>query len=342
MSNTQDFNTTDHSNTGDAPSVDRSVRYWARAVDRLVEREVKERFAAAGASRRDLRALNLIGLGAGAGEHQTAKLARGRRRLWSLADRGWISRSSEGSALGWKLTPAGEEARERLTQISRDVRAQLEGAVTPEAYATTVSTLETIARELGWEEGTRLPRSDRKHRGYGRNHQGHGRKCDGRQGHRGHQDHRGNQGYRGGQGHRGGQGYGCFGCDLSSLEDHRGHQQRGHMPHPGFDHSHDRGFGGRFGRGFERGDFRGDFRGEFRGQRPQTCDFGHEPRRGGRGASRDNMHHDRMCHRGLTHGGMTHAGMAHSGRAHRGMTHGGVNHEGMNHRDSHRGCRPAA
>ena len=201
MSNTQDFNN-EHSNSsveaGPAEAAPitpqqganslRSMRYWLRAVDTLLARELDARFAEAGASRRDLRMLTMLAAGDELPEKKRARLERHANRLWALADRGWIVRSTQRSEpqtrlaqASWELTTAGEAALDRLQQIAQSVREQVEGAVSEEAFTTTTESLKTIAEELGWTGEMRLYRGRRGpgrsragwQRGHGHGH-GHG------------------------------------------------------------------------------------------------------------------------------------------------------------------------
>lgn len=201
MSNTQDFNNTDFNNTGindtdaqTAPTANqtsgagrvRSMRYWLRAVDTLIARELDARFAEAGASRRDLRVLTLLASGEQLSEKKRARLERHSKRLWALADRGWITREAPNgeaaSSTGWVLTDAGQAARERLQQIAQDVQDRVDGSVSHADLMTTTDSLQAIAKELGWTEEMRMHRSGRRDgwangrghmRGYGHGH-GHG------------------------------------------------------------------------------------------------------------------------------------------------------------------------
>ncbi|MDQ1129798.1 hypothetical protein [Microbacterium sp. SORGH_AS_0888] len=49
--------------------------------------------------------------------------------------------------------PASREAaRTRATELAHELRERIEGLVSPEDYATTIASLETIARGLGWDD----------------------------------------------------------------------------------------------------------------------------------------------------------------------------------------------
>jgi hypothetical protein len=84
----------------------------------------------------------------------------------ALADRGWVAPSGS----GWQLTEEGRAAKERIGEKTAAIRERVSRAVPEEDFATMLSSLEAIARELGWKEGVRLPPRGRTHgkRGHGR------------------------------------------------------------------------------------------------------------------------------------------------------------------------------
>ncbi|KAM9863369.1 hypothetical protein ACI1US_00687 [Leucobacter sp. BZR 635] len=219
MSNTQDFTPINpHTNTRPAAETGAheipatpleparrpdSIRHWSRVIDALIAREIDAQFAAAGASRRDLRVLNLLSGERELSDRMRERIERRGGRMWSLADRGWIQRASaetmRATGLSWELTDAGVAARERLNGIVETVRERTTSAVSPGDLATTLATLEAVATEFGWAEGMRLPRGHRgRGRGYARGF-GHG------------------HGFARGDGHGHGHGFG----------DGHGHQRRG-------------------------------------------------------------------------------------------------------------------
>lgn len=108
---------------------------------------------------------------------------RGHRRsteeiVMDFAARGWVTIDADGIA----LTDAGREAHSALRTKVEAVRQTVTDAVSPEDLATTLSSLESIARAFGWDEGNahehgprgRFGRGPRGHRDdFG--HRGHGR-----------------------------------------------------------------------------------------------------------------------------------------------------------------------
>ena len=145
--------------------------YWLRAVDRLLAREFEAAFAAEGVTRRDWRLLSLLDGDVNAPE-LTARLQRhGGKKLRTLVDRGWVA-ETDGA---WTLTDEGRAAKARLAESVDAIRSKVAASVSDEDFATTLASLEAIARELGWDPDERMPRGFGRHGfgpGFGR---GHGR-----------------------------------------------------------------------------------------------------------------------------------------------------------------------
>ena len=133
----------------------RPFGYWLRTLDALITTEFDKALEGEGVTRRDWMVLNVI-----AGDVDAPgfaeRLARKGKRLRGLEQRGWATETGDGS---WVLTDEGRAAKERLGAVVDGVRARVAGAVAPEDYATTVASLEAIARALGWDENARMPRS---------------------------------------------------------------------------------------------------------------------------------------------------------------------------------------
>ncbi|MFT3797716.1 MarR family winged helix-turn-helix transcriptional regulator [Microbacterium sp.] len=137
----------------------RPLGYWLRAVDRLLAREFATVFEAEGITRRDWRLLNLID-GDVVAPELIARLRA--KKLHGLIERGWIV-DTDGR---WALTDEGRAAMARLSESVAGIRSRVSGAVSDGDFATTLASLEAIARELGWNPDERLPRGPR--RGFGR------------------------------------------------------------------------------------------------------------------------------------------------------------------------------
>jgi hypothetical protein len=141
----------DHTPDEDAES--RPLGFWLRTVDVYLARELAQSFEREGVSPRDWMLLNAV-----AGDSQVPgfadRLARTGKRLRGLEHRGWAEESGDGT---WTLTDVGRAAKERLGALVDGIRSRVAGAVAPEDFATTLTSLEAIARELGWNEDDRMP-----------------------------------------------------------------------------------------------------------------------------------------------------------------------------------------
>ncbi len=141
------------------PTDRRPLGFWLRTVDGLITREFAAALDGVGATRRDWMLLNAL-----SGDVElppfAERFARKGKRLRGLADRGWVEESGDGT---WVLTDEGRAAKEQLGAIVEGIRSRVAGAVTPDDFATTLASLEAIARELGWDENARMPRA-----GFGR------------------------------------------------------------------------------------------------------------------------------------------------------------------------------
>ncbi len=154
--------------TPESPTI-RPFGYWLRAVDGLIAREFAAAFDAEGVTRRDWRILSLLS-GDVVAPELTARLERhGGKKLRGLIERGWVAQN-DGT---WTLTDEGRAAHARLGDVVGGIRATVAGAVTDEDFATTLASLEKIARELGWNPDERMPRAFGRP-GFGPARRGHG------------------------------------------------------------------------------------------------------------------------------------------------------------------------
>lgn len=153
--------TTDDNNDGASAAL--PLGFWLRTVDALITRTFADALADAGVDRRDWMLLNAL-----SGEIELPAFAerfvRRGKRLRRLEERGWAEETGDGT---WALTAEGRAVRDDLTGIVDGIRSRIAGAVSPQDYATTMASLEAIARELGWDEGQRMPRGGFG-RGFGR------------------------------------------------------------------------------------------------------------------------------------------------------------------------------
>jgi hypothetical protein len=134
--------------TQNSDTQNRPLGYWLRAADRLMAAEFATAFESEGITRRDWRLMNAI--------NDSAAFDRpvNEHKLGRLIQRGWVTRTDS----GWTLTDSGQDAKVRLGTIVDGIRAKVADAVSPDDYATTLATLEQIARAYGWDENVKLPR----------------------------------------------------------------------------------------------------------------------------------------------------------------------------------------
>lgn len=136
-------------NTPDDNAGARPLGFWLRTVDALISREFAAAFDGEGATRRDWMLLNAVSGDVDAPGFAERFARKGGKRLRGLEQRGWVEEAGDGT---WVLTEEGAAAKERLGGIVDDIRSRVSGAVSPEDFATTLASLEAIARELGWDE----------------------------------------------------------------------------------------------------------------------------------------------------------------------------------------------
>lgn len=140
-----------------AQNTPRPFGFWLRAVDRLLTREFESAFAAEGVSRRDWRLLSLLDGDVAFPELSERLQRHGGKKLRGLVERGWVV-ESDGA---WALTDDGRAAKARLAETVEGIRSRASEAVSADDFATTLASLEAIARELGWSDGDGIPRSRR-------------------------------------------------------------------------------------------------------------------------------------------------------------------------------------
>ncbi|WP_426187252.1 MarR family winged helix-turn-helix transcriptional regulator [Microbacterium sp. TWP3-1-2b2] len=148
-------------NTKTTDETSRPFGFWLKAVDRLMAAEFASAFESEGITRREWRLLNVVD-GTVPAAHAKSDRPLPSYKLARLIERGWVT-DADGT---WTLTDEGRTAKERLGGIVDGIRAKVTDAVPADDLATTMSTLEQLARTFGWDEETPLPRG-RGRRGFG-------------------------------------------------------------------------------------------------------------------------------------------------------------------------------
>jgi hypothetical protein len=132
------------------PTGRRPIGFWLKLVDHLIDGRLEETLG--DLTRRHWQVLNVVQQGAVdqagidarvrpflSGESTTA------REVADLRERGWIVGIDT-----MELTELGTEEFRRLLDLVSADRSRLLAGIASEDYAATVSTLERMARNLGW------------------------------------------------------------------------------------------------------------------------------------------------------------------------------------------------
>jgi hypothetical protein len=135
----------------------RPFGFWLKVTDRLLTDEFATAFENERAGRRDWRLLNVVD------GTIPARRPLHAHKLQRLVDRGWVIADGD----GWTLTDDGRASKERLGDVVDGIRAKVADAVSPQEMATTLASLEKIARAFGWDEENPLPRGRGRRHGFG-------------------------------------------------------------------------------------------------------------------------------------------------------------------------------
>ena len=141
------------------PTDRRPLGYWLRAIEGPLRHTMREAFASFGVTRREWRTLTTLHAAPStAAEIEAALPARrehghglhGHRTLEQLLEtfvnRGWAT-LDRGS---YALTAEGERIHDAVLANVQKVRAQVTAGIPDADYATTMSTLEKVAVNVGW------------------------------------------------------------------------------------------------------------------------------------------------------------------------------------------------
>jgi len=141
------------------PTDRRPIGFWLKLLDRLLDTRLEASLG--GLSRRHWQVLNVVRQGR-AGQAEIDARVRPfigsegttAREVADLQQRGWLTSGT--AAL--ELTELGTTEFERLLTLVSADRMTLMIGITPDEYASTVSVLERMARNMGW-----TPLEDRPH-----------------------------------------------------------------------------------------------------------------------------------------------------------------------------------
>ena len=134
----------------------RPMGYWLKTVDGLIDGKFLDALDEHGVTRRQWQLLNRLTVGPATAEELARTVTPFRAPnapedtvlddLTELIESAWI----DATPTGYEMTERGAAAHGRLEEVVADQRAILMAGISGADYATTVATLETMARNFGW------------------------------------------------------------------------------------------------------------------------------------------------------------------------------------------------
>jgi hypothetical protein len=135
----------------------RPIGFWLKLVDRMIDERFASTLEEHGVTRRQWQLLTVLSKGASTVDQLDAAVApflstleaeSSTEHLGELIESGWVS-LSEGQ---YTITERGSTAYTRLAEVVTANREIASEGISEVDYATTLSTLEQFARNLGWSE----------------------------------------------------------------------------------------------------------------------------------------------------------------------------------------------
>ena len=135
----------------------RPIGFWLKLVDRLIDEQFASTLEEHGVTRRQWQLLNVLAKEPATVEQLDAAVApflsagdseSSAEHLSELIDSAWV----DATPTGYELTERGRVALDKLAEVVAAQRTLATEGVTPEEYEQTVSVLERVARNLGWND----------------------------------------------------------------------------------------------------------------------------------------------------------------------------------------------
>jgi predicted transcriptional regulator len=135
----------------------RPIGYWLRLVDRMIDEQFAATLEEHGVTRRQWQLLSVLRNGTATVQQLDAAIApflspdvpeSASEHLTELIDSGWV----DDTATGYELTERGVIACTRLGEVVQANRERATEGVSREQYDSTLTTLERIARNLGYTD----------------------------------------------------------------------------------------------------------------------------------------------------------------------------------------------
>jgi DNA-binding MarR family transcriptional regulator len=131
----------------------RPIGFWLQLVDGLITEQFEASLDEHGVTRRQWQLLNVLDREPSTTEQLDAAIApflaageSSAEHLSELIESGWVDATST----SYELTNRGRTAFAKLAEVVGANREIVADGLSPEEYATTVATLERMARNLGW------------------------------------------------------------------------------------------------------------------------------------------------------------------------------------------------
>lgn len=135
----------------------RPIGFWLRLVDNRIDEQFATTLDEHGVTRLQWQLMNVLARGAASVEMFTTAVQpfvatsgeeAALEQLSELIESGWVNATPS----GYELSERGHGALDRLTNVVAGQRTGMTEGVTAGDYATTVATLERLARNLGWTD----------------------------------------------------------------------------------------------------------------------------------------------------------------------------------------------
>lgn len=136
----------------------RPIGYWLKLVDQLIERQFATTLDEHGVTRVQWQLLNVLSRSVSTVEQLDDAIApflntnnpneSSAEHLTELIDSAWV----DATPSGYEMTDRGRTAFSTLAGVVNQQRAQVASGITEPEFETTVSTLEKMARNLGWAD----------------------------------------------------------------------------------------------------------------------------------------------------------------------------------------------
>jgi DNA-binding MarR family transcriptional regulator len=135
----------------------RPIGFWLKLLDRLIDEHFAEVLEEHGVTRRQWQILNVLSAGESTVEHLDEAVApflageegeSSLEHLTELIESGWVAATEA----GYEMTDRGRLAFGKLSEVVSELRDSAGEGVSTEEYERTLGVLETMARNLGWDD----------------------------------------------------------------------------------------------------------------------------------------------------------------------------------------------